>query len=198
MEAKDTLKDKYIYVLISDFPRLLRSGATLESIANSTFSVSAFISSDTVKYYQDFKSAAEASGKLYKKTGMDLQRHGQHHKSFHTGIAKIKVDEKNLGKELTKEEFINGLESITHTSGIIITRAELDALKHEQEEERQISYRSDVEEEGFKTLSILKDISAIPPKLRYLLFVDFELFHHIKISLKIFTKKLKMGNQFIY
>ncbi|AWN74828.1 hypothetical protein LEAN103870_10620 [Legionella anisa] len=180
MEEKGARNDKYVYVLVNDFPKLLRAGESLERIAIITFSENQAISGIPVMVYQDFKSAADASRRLYKKTGMDLQRHGQHHKYYHTGIAKIKIDERSMGKELTQEEFIDGLESITHTNGIIITRAELDALTHEQQEEEQIAYESDVEEERFITQSILKDISGIPPKLRYLLFVDFELFHHCK------------------
>ncbi|WP_454783338.1 hypothetical protein [Legionella sp. WA2022007384] len=180
MEEKRTLKDKYVYVLVNDFPGLLRAGETLESIANITFSEDKLFADTQVSVYQDFKKAADASRKLYKKTGMELQRHGQHHKFYHTGIAKIKIDEQKMGEKLSREEFIDGLESITHTSGIIITRTELDAIKHEQQEENNILYRFDVKEERFKTQSIIKDISAIPHKLRYLLFVDYELFHHCK------------------
>ncbi|WP_392537952.1 hypothetical protein [Legionella sp. 227] len=180
MQEKSTLKEQYVYVLVNDFPGLLRVSATLESIANITFAENKLISETHVRAYQDFKRAAFASKKLFKKTGIELQRNGQPHKLFHTGIAKIKIDEKKMGEELTREEFIDGLESITHPSGIIITRAELDPLKHEQQEEENLSYKSDVEEELFKTQSIIKDISAIPHKLRYLLFVDFELFHHCK------------------
>lgn len=180
MEAKSTIKDKYVYVLINDFPRMLRTGETIESIANFAYSEDAEILGNRVTVYPDFKSAADASRKLYKKSGMELMRHGPHHKYYHSGIAKIKIDERSLGDDLTLEEFINGLESITHTNGIIITRAELDAATHEKQEEEQISYESDAEEERFKTQSIVKDISEIPPKLRYLLFVDYELFHHAK------------------
>ncbi|QMT59164.1 hypothetical protein HBNCFIEN_00525 [Legionella sp. PC997] len=180
MEEKSILKHKYVYVLVNDFPRLLRAGETLESIAHITFTEHQSISETPVKTYPDFKKAAYASKKLYKKTGIELQRHGYPHKLYHTGIAKIKIDGTTMGEELNQEQFIKGLESITHTSGIIITRAELDPAKHEQEEEENISYKDDVEEDQFKTHSIIKDISAIPPKLRYLLFVDFELFHHGK------------------
>ena len=64
MEEKRTLKDKYVYILVNDFPRLLRAGETVESIANITFSEDKLFADIQISVYQDFKKAADAIEKV--------------------------------------------------------------------------------------------------------------------------------------